>query len=62
MVEVEKGGRSQKLLGIPLKLSKTPGSVDAPPPDFAEHTDQVLSALGYDAEAIDRLRRNGEVA
>lgn len=62
VVEVEKGGRRQKLLGVPLKLSATPGSVESPPPEFGEHTDEVLSSLGYDAEAIARLRRSGDVA
>lgn len=62
VVEVEKDGLRQKLLGIPIKLSETPGSVESPPPAFGEHTDQVLSSLGYDAEAIARLRRSGDVS
>jgi len=62
VVEVEKDGRRQKLLGVPIKLSETPGSVESPPPEFGEHTDQVLSSLGYDAEAIARLRRSGDVS
>jgi crotonobetainyl-CoA:carnitine CoA-transferase CaiB-like acyl-CoA transferase len=62
VVEVEKDGQRQKLLGIPLKLSATPGSIESPPPGFGEHTDQVLSSLGYDAEAIERLRRSGDVS
>ena len=62
VVEVEKDGLRQKLLGIPIKLSETPGSVESPPPAFGEHTDQVLSSLGYDADAIARLRRSGDVS
>jgi len=31
-------------------------------PDFAEHTDEVLARLGYDAGDIERLRREGVVA
>ncbi len=54
--------RRQKLLGLPIKLSETPGSIESPPPEFGEHTDQVLSSLGYDAKAIARLRRRGDVA
>ena len=30
----------------------------APPPTLGEHTDEVLAELGYDAEAIDALRRD----
>jgi crotonobetainyl-CoA:carnitine CoA-transferase CaiB-like acyl-CoA transferase len=61
VVEVEKEGRRQKLLGLPIKLSETPGSIESPPPKFGEHTDQVLSSLGYGVEAIARLRRRGDV-
>ena len=32
-----------------------------PTPDQGEHTEAVLSELGYDAEAIERLRRRGVV-
>ena len=41
---------------------EAPGSVELPPPPFGEHTDQVLSSLGYDAEAITRLRQRGDVS
>jgi formyl-CoA transferase len=30
-------------------------------PDFAEHTDQILGELGYDAAAIERYRAAGTV-
>jgi crotonobetainyl-CoA:carnitine CoA-transferase CaiB-like acyl-CoA transferase len=31
-------------------------------PDFAEHTDEILSALGYALPEIERLRREGTIA
>lgn len=62
VVEVEKQGVRQKLLGVPIRLSETPGSVEAPAPSFGEHTDQVLGSLGYDADAIARLRESGAVS
>jgi crotonobetainyl-CoA:carnitine CoA-transferase CaiB-like acyl-CoA transferase len=62
VVDVEKDGQRLKLLGVPIKLSATPGSIESPPPGFGEHTDEVLSSLGYDAEAIARLRRSGDVS
>jgi crotonobetainyl-CoA:carnitine CoA-transferase CaiB-like acyl-CoA transferase len=51
-----------KLLGIPVKLSDTPGAVRTPPPRLGEHTDAVLRHdLGLDAGAIARLHATGVV-
>lgn len=44
------------LLASPLKLSDTPPVTPAAPPDFGQHTDEVLRGLGYSAEAIGKLR------
>lgn len=50
-------GRLQ-MLGIPVKLSDTPGHVSTPPPLLGEHTDRVLGQdLGLDATTIERLRK-----
>jgi len=46
-----------RTLGVPVKLSDTPGSVRTPPPVLGEHTDVVLAELGFDRASIDRLRR-----
>jgi crotonobetainyl-CoA:carnitine CoA-transferase CaiB-like acyl-CoA transferase len=59
VAEVEFDGRRQKLLGVPLKLSATPGRVERRPPRFGEHTDEVLRELGQSPAAIAALRAKG---
>jgi crotonobetainyl-CoA:carnitine CoA-transferase CaiB-like acyl-CoA transferase len=45
-------------LGVPVKLSDTPGSVRTPPPTLGQHTGAVLERdLGFSADAIAELRR-----
>jgi len=48
---------SIKTTGLPVKLSRTPGSVRRPPPMLGEHTDEVLrQVLGYDETSVADLR------
>ena len=55
--------RPVRLLGVPVKLSRTPGDpTRAPGPGFGEHTADVLREAGYDDEAIARLAEAGAVA
>ncbi|HEX7746709.1 MAG TPA: CaiB/BaiF CoA-transferase family protein [Micromonosporaceae bacterium] len=44
------------------RFSRTPGSINRPPPQTGEHTDEVLVELGLDRSAIRRLREAGAVA
>jgi formyl-CoA transferase len=46
----------QELVGQAVELSRTPWALRMPTPEKGEHTDAVLSALGYDASAIASLR------
>ena len=53
---------AMQVLGVPVKLSDTPGGIDTPPPRLGEHTEAVLSHdLGLDAEAIAALRAQGAI-
>jgi crotonobetainyl-CoA:carnitine CoA-transferase CaiB-like acyl-CoA transferase len=46
-----------KVVGVPIKLSKTPGSIRLPAPEFGQHTEEVLiDVLGYSWEEIAKLR------
>ncbi len=48
--------------GIPIKLSETPGQIDAPAPNLGEHTSEVLTGLlGLEAEEVNQLKQNGIV-
>ena len=51
-----------RVLGLPVKLSATPGAVRTAPPRLGEHTRQVLSDdLGMSAERIAELVARGAV-
>ncbi len=45
-----------RVIGSPLKLSGTPPSVRTAPPTLGQHTETVLTELGYDRAAIANLR------
>jgi CoA:oxalate CoA-transferase len=47
-----------KVVGVPVKLSETPGSVRAPAPLLGQHTDEVLREyLGMHDTEISALRQ-----
>jgi crotonobetainyl-CoA:carnitine CoA-transferase CaiB-like acyl-CoA transferase len=48
-----------RVLGLPVKLSETPGIVEGPPPVFGEHNRSVLTMLGYVENAIADLEKDG---
>jgi crotonobetainyl-CoA:carnitine CoA-transferase CaiB-like acyl-CoA transferase len=63
VVELDQPGTDGvKQLGVPIKLSRTPGGVHSPGPTLGEHTDEVLAALGYADEDIAALKESGAAA
>ena len=47
-----------KAIGVPIKLSGTPGSVRTPAPVLGQHTKEILRGLGFDAVEISSLYEN----
>lgn len=50
-----------KLLGNAVGMSRTPPTIDRPPPMLGEHTEEILAALGYDGEKILALREQSAI-
>jgi crotonobetainyl-CoA:carnitine CoA-transferase CaiB-like acyl-CoA transferase len=48
-------------VGIPIKLSATPGAIRSNAPVPGQHTDEILGQLGYSPADIARLRDAGVV-
>jgi crotonobetainyl-CoA:carnitine CoA-transferase CaiB-like acyl-CoA transferase len=49
-------------LGVPVKMSRTPGDPTRPAPAFGEHTDEVLREAGYSEEEIATMKESGAAA
>jgi alpha-methylacyl-CoA racemase len=49
-------------LGVPVKMSRTPGDPSRPAPAFGEHTDEVLREAGYSAAEIAAMVEAGAAA
>ena len=45
-----------KLFNITAKFDKTPGGVDAPPPLLSEHTEEILTCIGYTLKEIKEFK------
>lgn len=50
-----------RMIGSPLKLSRTPVTIRHHPPDAGEHTEEILQSLGYKNEEIIELKNNKSI-
>ena len=48
-------------VGVPVKLSDTPGALRSAPPTVGQHNEELLADLGYSSEAIHELQDDGVV-
>lgn len=59
MVSQERG--ATEVLGQPILMSRSKASVKRPPPTLGQHTEEVLAEVGYEADAVAKLRKDGAV-
>lgn len=60
LMEIEHGTAGRiKMVGFPVKLSRTPCRIACPPPCFGQHTNEILKELDYSEEEIDEFQKEG---
>jgi crotonobetainyl-CoA:carnitine CoA-transferase CaiB-like acyl-CoA transferase len=59
MVLVDERGRRH--LGVPIQFAHEPAQPQLRSPGLGEHTDEIVTGLGYDRTEIDRLRAEGGI-
>ncbi len=59
IVEVDGGEGKVKQVAHPIKFSETPAQIRMLLPRLGEHTEEILSSLGYSLGEIEGLRREG---
>mgnify|MGYP003669866182 FL=1 len=49
------------LVGQPIIMSRTPSTIASPPPTAGEHNQEVLTDIGFSADEIETLKRDGVI-
>ena len=48
-----------QMVGLPVKLSQSPGQIKSPAPELGQHTEEILLELGYDWQDMLSLKNEG---
>jgi crotonobetainyl-CoA:carnitine CoA-transferase CaiB-like acyl-CoA transferase len=59
MVSQERG--ATEVLGQPILMSRSKASVRRPPPTLGQHTGEILAEIGYGAEDVKKLAKDGVI-
>jgi crotonobetainyl-CoA:carnitine CoA-transferase CaiB-like acyl-CoA transferase len=64
LAEIEHPGlaRAVHIAGTPIKMTATPGGVHTRAPLLGEHSDQILTELGYSATEIQSMKQHGAIS
>jgi crotonobetainyl-CoA:carnitine CoA-transferase CaiB-like acyl-CoA transferase len=54
-------GGEVRVVGVPMRFGRTPGTVRTGPPAVGQHTDEVLGELGYSGDQLRALHEEGVV-
>jgi crotonobetainyl-CoA:carnitine CoA-transferase CaiB-like acyl-CoA transferase len=54
-------GRDVRVVGVPMRFSRTPGTIRSGPPAVGQHTDEVLRELGFGDDELRAMREGGVV-
>jgi crotonobetainyl-CoA:carnitine CoA-transferase CaiB-like acyl-CoA transferase len=49
------------MVGVPVQLSATPGSIRSPAPELGQHTNEVLEELGFSVKSIAKMREEAVI-
>ncbi len=50
-----------KQIGFPIKFSDTPWQIQIPAARLGEHTEEIVSGLGYSQDEINKMMENGDI-
>jgi crotonobetainyl-CoA:carnitine CoA-transferase CaiB-like acyl-CoA transferase len=55
------GRRDVRVVGVPMRFTRTPGTIRSGPPAVGQHTEQVLEELGFRPDEVRAMRDEGVV-